>query len=219
VAGLVAVLGLLFVGLALALRTSGGTGFDILVSHAVQRIDDPTFTTLMLAVSAPGYTPWTWVSLWSASLLLLLVGLWREALFVLATEGAGMLAASVKLLVERPRPTSEIVRVASALVDFSYPSGHVVGYVTLFGFLCFVLYVRFRRSWWRTLALAILGTLIGLVGVSRIHLGYHWASDVLGGYALGTAYLLVLIEVYRLVALRRTGSDAPPTLACERRMA
>ena len=208
-AGLVTVLGLVFVGLALALRAAGGTAIDLAVTHALQRIDAPVFTAVMIAVSAPGYAPWSWVALGCACLALLLGGLWREALFVLATDGASLLTGFAKLLVERPRPTADAVRVAGHLADYSYPSGHVVGYVTLCGFLVFVLYVRCARSWPRTLGIVILAAMISLVGISRVHLGYHWASDVLGGYALGTAYLLVLIEVYRFVVLRPTGANAP----------
>jgi len=206
-AGLVTLLGVIFVSLALSLRTAGGTTIDLAVTHAVQRIDAPLFTELMVAVSAPGNVPWTWVTLGCASVALLVGGLWREAIFVVMTEGAALLAAFIKLLVERPRPTADVVRVTSHLLDYSYPSGHVVGYVTLYGFLIFVLYVRFARSWLRTLAMVVLGAMIALVGVSRIHLGYHWASDVLGGYAFGTAYLLVLIEGYRLVALKPNRSE------------
>jgi len=212
-AGLVTLLGVIFVSLALSLRLAGGTEIDLAVTRAVQRIDAPLFTELMVAVSAPGYAPWTWVTLGCASIALLLGGLWREAIFVLLTDGASLVAAFVKLLVERPRPTADVVRVTRHLLDYSYPSGHVVGYVTLYGFLIFVLYVRFARSWLRTLGMVVLGSMIALVGISRIHLGYHWASDVLGGYAFGTAYLLVLIEVYRLVALKPSRPDQPATAA------
>jgi membrane-associated phospholipid phosphatase len=104
--------------------------------------------------------------------------------------------------VERPRPAGESIRVVSALLDYSYPSGHVVGYVCLYGFLFFLTYVLLRRSWQRTVALVALALPIGLVGISRIYLGHHWASDVLGGYALGTAYLLLLVEAYRLLVIR-----------------
>ena len=138
-----------------------------------------------------------------ASLSLLIAGLWREALFVLLTEGAGTLAAFVKLLVERPRPGGDAVRVASELLDYSYPSGHVTGYVALYGFLFFLVYVLFKRSLWRTVTLTALGLVVGLIGISRIHLGHHWASDVLGGYALGSAYLLLLVVAYRLLVVRR----------------
>jgi undecaprenyl-diphosphatase len=209
-AGLVTLLGLIFVGLALSLRAAGGTEIDLAVTHALQRIDAPAFTVAMIAVSAPGYAPWSWIALGCASLALLLGGLWREALFVLVSGGATVVSSFVKLLVERPRPGADIVRVASHLADYSYPSGHVVGYTTLCGFLIFVLYVRFARSWLWTLAIMILAAMICFVGISRVHLGYHWASDVLGGYALGTMYVLILIEVYRFVVLRPIGTS-PPT--------
>ena len=78
----------------------------------------------------------------------------------------------------------------------------MVSYVSLYGFLFFLVYVLVKRSWQRTAVLSVLALLVGLVGVSRIYLGHHWASDVVGGYALGTAYLLVLIEAYRLLAIR-----------------
>jgi undecaprenyl-diphosphatase len=87
------------------------------------------------------------------------------------------------------------------LLDYSYPSGHVVSYVCLYGFLFFLVYALVTRSWQRTAVLCLLGLLVGLVGISRIHLGHHWASDVLGGYALGTAYLLLLVEAYRLLVV------------------
>jgi undecaprenyl-diphosphatase len=136
---------------------------------------------------------------------------YREVPFVLATEGAGMLVASIKLLVERPRPADESVRVFSAVLDYSFPSGHVTGYVCLYGFLAFLVYVLFKRCWWRTALLTVFALLIGLVGISRIHLGHHWASDVLGGYALGTAYLLLLVEAYRLLVIvpRAAAQPAP----------
>jgi undecaprenyl-diphosphatase len=216
-AALVTLLGLIFVGLALSLRAAGGTALDLAVTQALQRIDAPGFTAAMVAVSAPGYAPWSWVALGCASLALLLGGLWREAVFVLMTDGASWLTGFVKLLVERPRPTADAVRVATHLTDYSYPSGHVVGYVTLCGFLIFVLYVRFARSWPRTLGIVGLAAMISLVGISRVHLGYHWVSDALGGYALGTMYLLLLIEAYRLVVPRRLGTNVrvpsgPPSL-------
>lgn len=211
-AGLAAVLGLLFVALALALREAKGTSFDLAVTHAVQWIDTPVFTQVMVAVSAPGYAPWSWIVLGSAVILLLAGGFYREVPFVVATEGAGMMVASVKLLVERPRPADESIRVFSALLDYSYPSGHVVSYVCLYGFLFFLVYVLFKRSWRRTGVLSVFALLVGLVGLSRIHLGHHWASDVLGGYALGTAYLLLLVEAYRLLVIApRSHLDTPPT--------
>jgi undecaprenyl-diphosphatase len=95
-------------------------------------------------------------------------------------------------------------------LDFSYPSGHVVAFVSLYGFLFFLTYVLFKRSVWRTAALGVLGSLIVLIGPSRIYLGHHWASDVLGGYAFGTAYLLILVEAYRLTTIKPAVASPEP---------
>ena len=200
-AALAAALGLVSVGLALALRQARGTTVDVAITQGVQWIDSPIFTDAMLAVSALGYAPWSWLVLGGVVVALVAAGLYREVLFVLAAEGAGLLAASIKVLVERPRPTGDSIRVVSELLDYSHPSGHVVSYTALYGFLFFLVYVLFKRSWQRTAALSVLALLVGLVGISRIHLGHHWASDVLGGYALGTTYLLILVETYRLLVI------------------
>ena len=101
-AALAAALGLASVSLALALRQAQGTAVDVAITRGVQWIDDPTFTALMMAVSAVGYAPWSWLMLGCTTIVLVAGGFYREVPFVLATEGAGLLVASIKLLVERP---------------------------------------------------------------------------------------------------------------------
>jgi undecaprenyl-diphosphatase len=174
----------------------------------VQRVQIPAFGGLMAAVTALGFWPWDWLILGAAVAGFWLSGFHRAALFLLATPVPALLTGTLKLLVARPRPGDDAVDVAGALLDFSFPSGHVVGYVSLYGFLFFLTYVLFKRSPWRTAALWLLGLLVGLVGVSRVYLGHHWASDVLGGYALGTAYLLILIEAYRLSTVKPAAEAA-----------
>jgi undecaprenyl-diphosphatase len=70
-------------------------------------------------------------------------------------------------------------------------------YIGFYGFLWFLIYTLLKRSWLRTLLLILLSTLIALVGISRIYLGQHWASDVLGAYLLGSLCLVAEIELYR----------------------
>ena len=199
-AGIVSVLGALFIALALGLRQADGTEIDRAIAGWVQQIDHAAWTTLMVGVSAVGYWPWSWLVLGTATIGLALVGRFREAGFVLATHGAWQLATAVKPMIARPRPSPEDdVRVLGQVAEFSFPSSHVVSYVALYGFLFFLAWMLLAPSRRRTVALIALGLLIGLVGISRVTLGHHWPSDVFGGYALGAAYLLVLIEAYRLL--------------------
>jgi undecaprenyl-diphosphatase len=193
---------MLFLTLAFALQRAAGTATDLAITDRVQRLDGPALTPLMVAISVPGYWPWSWVGFGVAAIWLWLLGLRREVLFLSLTPGAGLLSGLTKMLVERPRPAGDGIRIMSELLDYSYPSGHVVGYVSLYGLLFFFVYVLFKRSPLRTAALAVLGSLVGLIGFSRIYVGHHWVSDVLGGYALGAAYLLILIEAYRLTTVK-----------------
>jgi membrane-associated phospholipid phosphatase len=206
--GLVAGLGLGFLLLALSLHGAPGTGIDLAITLAVQRMQIPGFAEVMAVTSTPGFWPWDWLILGATTAGFWLAGFRRAALFLLLTPAPGLLTRTVKLLVARPRPGADLVNVASALRDFSFPSGHVVSYVSLYGFIFFLIYVLFKRSRWRTAVLWLCGLLIGLVGVSRVYLGHHWASDVLGGYALGAAYLLILIEIYRLTTIKPAAEAA-----------
>jgi undecaprenyl-diphosphatase len=189
-----------FLVLAFVLRRAAGSQLDHAVTGWIQAADLPGLHAIMVAISLPGFWPYSGFALAAATVGFWLIGFRREALFVLATTGAGYISATTKVLVERPRPVGESIRVFSELLDYSYPSGHVVGYVSFYGFLFFLVYVLFQRSIWRTAGLWLLGLLVGTIGISRISLGHHWASDVAGGYALGTAYLLILILLYRLTS-------------------
>jgi undecaprenyl-diphosphatase len=106
---------------------------------------------------------------------------------------SGVTNETVKYLIQRPRPAADLVDVFEVLSSYSFPSGHVMFYVSLFGFVWYVAYTMLKRSLTRTLVLLFLGTLISLVGVSRIYLGQHWASDVLGAYLLGGLILVGMI--------------------------
>jgi membrane-associated phospholipid phosphatase len=186
---------------AAAMRRAEALALDIAVTHAVQQFDQPVVVAVMVGISALGYAPWSGLIVTAAALGCVAARWYREALFIVATEGVGWLAAEIKLLVERPRPTSDLVRVLGHVGETSFPSGHVTSYIVFYGLLFYFVYVRARRGWPRTVLLLVFATIVGLVGPSRIYLGHHWVSDVLGGYALGAAYLLLLLEIHRWFVL------------------
>jgi membrane-associated phospholipid phosphatase len=106
-------------------------------------------------------------------------------------------------VVHRARPSPELVGVLTPLSDPSFPSGHVVQYTTLFGVTFFLVYVLARQSVLRTTALILVSIPIVLVGLSRLYLGQHWLSDVLGGYAVSVLLLVPYCWAYARWRLER----------------
>jgi len=101
--------------------------------------------------------------------------------------GAGVLQFAAKWMVDRPRPN---------LDPLGFPSAHVLSLVVLGGYLAFVAGTSDARRGWRRLGGAAWAALVvATVAYSRIYLDAHWFSDVLGGFAIGLAYLLAVIWV------------------------
>ncbi len=172
--------------------------FDVPVERAVQSIHNPAINVLMEFVSGLGFNPLSYLLSGLAILFVFVVGLrWETVMLLFAAVGVSLLGAVVKLIVHRARPSADLVNVFSKLNDYSFPSGHVLLFTAFIGFLIFLMYTLTPHSWARTLALIFLGGLVALVGLSRVYLGEHWPSDVLGGYLLGSLWLLLTVYVYR----------------------
>jgi len=103
---------------------------------------------------------------------------------------------AVKSLVDRPRPTPDLVQVMTLSQGESFPSGHAAFAVVFYGFLFYLLpSLTGNGAAVKTLRI-LLAVLIGLTAASRIYLGAHWFSDVIGGLVLGGLVLLGSIIIY-----------------------
>jgi membrane-associated phospholipid phosphatase len=199
-----------FIGLAFLANQIAYFPIDLWITHTVQTFHPVWFIALMVLVSWPGYLPQTIFIVLLFVLVLYLRGLrWTAITSCGGAIGESALNVAIKLLIHRPRPKATLVYVMQVLNSYSFPSGHVMFYSVFFGFLIFIIYSRLKVSLFRNLLLVFFGSLVGLVGVSRIYLGEHWASDVLGGYLLGSLCLLVIIRIYLWGASRDiTGRSA-----------
>ena len=182
--------------LAVAAHTHTLLPFDLPFTRELQEHPTPVVSAFLIFISAPGYFPYAEIIEVVCVLALVLLRLRLEAIFLLATALADALGALIKLVVNRHRPSASLVHVTQHLSSPSFPSGHTLHYTVFYGFLAFVLITSFRASWWRNVLVAICFALIALVGISRVYLGEHWLTDVLGGYLLGGLFLLPLVAAY-----------------------
>jgi undecaprenyl-diphosphatase len=103
--------------------------------------------------------------------------------------GGGLLVRAAKHLIERPRP--EVVERVVEATGYSFPSGHSMGAAAVY--LAIALTLRRHlavRRWW--LAMTGASLLVGLIALSRVYLGVHYASDIAAGAAFGAAWVLVV---------------------------
>jgi membrane-associated phospholipid phosphatase len=189
---------ILFVILAVLARTIAYFTFDVTITRAVQTFHPGWFDGLMYILSWIGFAPQAAIIPTIIIVFLLVIGLkWETVVTTGSLIGSSLLATILKVTVIRPRPSPDLVNVLKQLPSYSFPSAHVVFFVTFGGFLLFLSYTLLKQSWWRTVLMVILGFMIALIGVSRIYEGQHWASDVLGAYLLGSIWLSLSILVYR----------------------
>ena len=128
---------------------------------------------------------------------LLLARRYPEGLLVFSSVLPRLGQGLLKEAVGRPRPSPDLVRVSEHLSSFSFPSGHVVTALTLFGLLFLLVAVMVR---WPLPRLALQGFCLFVVlgmGPASVYTGAHWPSDVLGGYVVGVLYLTLVLRYYR----------------------
>jgi undecaprenyl-diphosphatase len=187
-----------FAVLTFMVKTTPSFPIDLAIERALQSINSPIFAALMTAISWPGFPPQSTIIAALIVVMIYMFGLrWEAVSAFVAAILPPLVNVIVKEWIRRPRPTVDLVHVFGVLNSYSFPSGHVMFYVGFFGFLWFLVYTLLKRSWRRTLLLILLGSLIGLVGFSRIYLGQHWPSDVLGAYLLGGLTLVAILQFYR----------------------
>lgn len=200
----------LFTLLAVWVAYNPVLAIDVTITRAFQENQSPWLRYTMIAASFIGN-----VSALSLGLIILaavlfwMVDLRLEAIMVVVVSAtSALLNWLIKLVVARPRPSASLVEIIQATSGQSFPSGHVMSYVAFWGLLFSLGVILFRgKRWWRTAWLIISALLVVLVGPSRIYLGDHWATDVLGAYLIGGLLLSLSLWIY--LNLRGRGVLAP----------
>ncbi|MFN8633299.1 MAG: phosphatase PAP2 family protein [Chloroflexota bacterium] len=176
---------------------------DVQVTQAVQSVQAPWLVRLFETVAWIGFPPQSNVIFGLVIVGLFLVGLRLEAISTLfAAAGSAALWYWIAELVDRPRPSPELVHVAMQLPTGGFPSGHVLNLTAIFGFLIYLTVVLVPDLRIRVPIVSVLSVPILTIGVARVYDGAHWPSDVLGGYLIGAIWLALTIELYRWLCKR-----------------
>ena len=97
----------------------------------------------------------------------------------------------LKRVLQRPRPTE--YRIIEE-TGYSFPSGHSMVSMAIYGYLIYLIYKYVENKYVKWILISLLSVLICLIGISRIYLGVHYTSDVLGGFLISISYLVIYIS-------------------------
>jgi undecaprenyl-diphosphatase len=170
---------------------------DIEFSEEVQEHANPLLDGVMKAISSFGYMPNAPIMVSGTALLFLIFKRKKEALFVILTSLSSLVSLGIKILVNRPRPTDNFVKILVKTTEKSFPSGHVLFYVVFFGFLTLLMYEVKSIPKLVKLPVSVISLLlIFTIPYSRVYLGAHWFTDVTAGFFLGLICLYGLSVWY-----------------------
>jgi membrane-associated phospholipid phosphatase len=178
---------------------------DVGATKLIQNLSSPSLTSFMIFVS-DSFTGIPAVVLAIACVVIVWWRLGRLAAIFMAIDGVlSPIANLFKYIIERPRPAATLVNILLPAVGLSFPSGHAFFAAMTLGMLVYFIikYVSIRPL--KVLLAAVLIFIILLVGFTRVYLGDHWPSDVIGSYFIAGGLLSVLTVFYE----QRESSKAP----------
>ena len=110
----------------------------------------------------------------------------------------------LKRILQRPRPTE--YRIIEE-TGYSFPSGHSMVSMAFYGYLIYLIYKYVKNKYIKWISFALLSILIGTIGISRIYLGVHYTSDVLGGFLISVSYLIIYVSAVNKFLIEKDGNN------------
>ncbi|MFN2503347.1 MAG: phosphatase PAP2 family protein [Acidimicrobiales bacterium] len=170
--------------------------------------DRPAVLRFLEAITWLGRPGWLAVVIGAAAAFAWWRGRRRLALFLVVTAlGGGLVDSLVKILVDRPRPVVDHPVITA--FGKSFPSGHAMSSLVCYGAVLLAFLPAVRRRL-RPLAVLLTALLVLAIGSSRLLLGVHFLTDVLGGFVLGLAWLAGAVAVFEIWRTEEGRRSAEP---------
>ena len=192
------------IGLADAATESDGlAAFDPELTTEAVSLRTPVLTAVARGLTFIGNPP-VLVTLTVVTALIL----WRwtrtlrtPAVLLLAMIGSSVLSSGLKNLIGRARPDVTVV-LGPVSNTFAFPSGHTLNSTVFFVTVAALVWPRIRSLRYRIAILAVAVVMSIGIGLSRVYLGYHWATDVLAGWTIAVVWLVIVLNVAYFVHKR-----------------
>ncbi|SEK73654.1 phosphatase PAP2 family protein [Paenibacillus sp. OK003] len=185
-----------FVSIALSISNNQIHVFDDTLIGWIQGMESPGMTRFMQLFTWIGSElPVVVITILAMLVLYIYLRHKSELLFLACViAGSTLLNALIKLVFQRARPTiNRIIEVSG----YSFPSGHSMAAFSLYGGLAFLIWKHVPTATGRVLMIIVSAIFILTIGMSRIYLGVHYPSDVVGGYFLSGCWLAICIWFYQ----------------------
>ena len=130
--------------------------------------------------------------------IILIKGLKNKLFLLTGVVGTAGLNVVLKHIVQRERPN--INRLIPEK-GYSFPSGHSMMSMAFYGMLIFLIFKYVKNTALKWTLIVILTILLSTIGITRIYLGVHYPSDVIGGFVVSLTYLFILTEIYNKVKI------------------
>ena len=196
--GIIMLLLALFSGLAFFARSPVLLRFDTLITRAIQSGHSDTRDYVAFLITTLGNGVFLTLLCVASACFLYRYKRPRAALFSLLTLLGLPLNMLLKEIVHRPRPTNSLVRILFYERGDSFPSGHAMGSTIVYGFLAYLTWTYItdlaRRRFWT----AVLIVTPIAISFSRIYIGAHWFSDIIGAWIFGLIVLLIFAHFYHI---------------------
>lgn len=180
---------------------------DLRLHNAVPLFRTSAITRVMLFITELG-SPVTLAFLCCSIALLALARNKKRlaATFVFAVAGSALVSVVLKASVASPRPLDPII----AAHEASFPSGHMLTATVVYGLMAVLMLGSRARDWLRASMVTLLMILVGSIGVSRLYLGVHWPSDLLGSLAIALIVLSTLFFFHHAESIPWLDTYQPP---------
>ncbi|BAZ08427.1 hypothetical protein NIES4071_02320 [Calothrix sp. NIES-4071] len=175
--------------------------FDTTFLLWLHQFSNPSLDNLMLFITNLG-NPTTVVIVGIITIAILWWCRYRleTLVFILSCLGGLILNTGLKLFFSKTRP--QLWKQLITEISFSFPSGHALGSMVLYGFIAYLLAFHYPKFSALIYTLAVI--LIGAIGLSRLYLGVHWPTDIIAGFGVGFLWLMICITMLKLRRMRVT---------------